>query len=199
MNIARLRLPVRLAFAALVTLAAGSAQAQSGGSSSAAPVCPALLQHTFARLQDEKPQSLCAYAGKVVLVVNTASYCGFTSQFEGLEALSARYAGQGLVVMGFPSNDFKQEDAERSKTADVCFNTYGVRFPMFTPVSVRGRDAHPLFAALAKHSGQAPAWNFNKYLIGRDGNVVAHFGSTTAPGSRTLVSAVEAALARRGP
>ena len=162
----------------------------------AAPAaCPPLLQHTLPRLQDEKPQPLCQYAGKVLLVVNTASYCGFTKQYEGLEALNAKYAAQGLVVMGFPSNDFRQEDADQKKIADLCFNTFGVRFPMFTPVSVRGSGAHPLFAALTRGTGQAPSWNFNKYLVGRDGEPIAHFGSTTAPTSATLVGAVEKALA----
>jgi glutathione peroxidase len=157
--------------------------------------CPALLNHTLPRLQDEKPQALCQYAGKVLLVVNTASYCGFTSQFEGLQALNAKYAARGLVVLGFPSNDFKQEDADAKKTADVCFSTYGVKFPMFMSIPVRGKDAHPLFAQLAQATGQAPSWNFNKYLVDRNGKPVAHFGSTTGPTSGSLVAAIEKALA----
>ena len=167
----------------------GSAWAQ------AAATCPALLNHTVPRLQDEKPQALCQYAGKVLLVVNTASYCGFTAQFEGLQALNTKYAARGLVVLGFPSNDFKQEDADAKKTADVCFSTYGVKFPMFMTVPVRGKGAHPLFAQLAQATGQSPAWNFNKYLVDRQGKAVAHFGSSTEPDSRTLVAAVEKALA----
>jgi glutathione peroxidase len=162
-----------------------------------APSCPTLLQHTVPRLQDDKPQALCQYAGKVLLVVNTASYCGFTPQFEGLEALHAKYNAQGLVVLGFPSNDFKQEDPDAKKIADVCFNTYGVRFPMFTTVGVRGSGAHPLFGALTRASGQAPSWNFNKYLVGRDGKVVAHYGSSVGPSSGALVGAVEKALAAK--
>jgi glutathione peroxidase len=167
--------------------------AQSGAAAPAS--CPALLKHSVPRLQDDKPQNLCQFAGKVLLVVNTASYCGFTSQFEGLEALNAKYAARGLVVLGFPSNDFKQEDADAKKTADVCFNTYGVKFPMFTTTPVRGKDAHPLFAQLAQATGQSPSWNFNKYLVDRQGKPVAHFGSTTGPTSTALVSAVEKALA----
>jgi len=167
--------------------------AQSGAAAPAS--CPALLKHSVPRLQDDKPQALCQYAGKVLLVVNTASYCGFTSQFEGLEALNAKYAARGLVVLGFPSNDFKQEDADAKKTADVCFNTYGVKFPMFTTTPVRGKDAHPLFAQLAQATGQSPSWNFNKYLVDRQGKPVAHFGSSTGPTSTALVSAVEKALA----
>lgn len=157
--------------------------------------CPALLSHTLPRLQDEKPQDLCQYAGKVLLVVNTASYCGFTAQFEGLQALNAKYAARGLVVLGFPSNDFKQEDADAKKTADVCFSTYGVKFPMFMSIPVRGKAAHPLFAQLTQATGQSPGWNFNKYLVDRQGKPVAHFGSSTAPDSRTLVAAIEKALA----
>ena len=163
---------------------------------SAAPAaaCPALLQQSFPRLQDEKPQSLCQYSGKVLLVVNTASYCGFTPQDEGLEALHAKYAPRGLVVMGFPSNDFNQEASDSKKIADLCFNTYGVKFPMFTTSSVRGKDANPLFAQLAQATGKSPAWNFNKYLVGRDGKPVAYYGSTTAPDSKDLVAAIEKAL-----
>ena len=170
------------------------AQAQPAA---AAPACPALLDHKVPRLQDEKPQHLCQYAGKVLLVVNTASYCGFTSQHEGLEKLNAKYAAQGLVVMGFPSNDFKQEDADSKKIADLCFNTYGVKFPMFTTTPVRGKDAHPLFAQLAKATGEQPSWNFNKYLVGRDGKPIAHYGSMTGPGSGTLTAAIEKALAAK--
>lgn len=156
--------------------------------------CPALLQHSFARLQDGKPQNLCQYHGRVLLVVNTASYCGYTHQFEGLEALNARYASKGLVVLGFPSNDFRQEDPDAKKTAEVCFNTYGVKFPMFTETRVRGRQAHPLFTELAKRTGAQPSWNFNKYLVGRDGQALAHFESLVAPTHRTLLAAVEQAL-----
>lgn len=156
--------------------------------------CPKLLNHTFNRLQDDKPQALCAYAGKVLLVVNTASYCGFTSQFEGLEALYAKYAARGLVVMGFPSDDFKQEDADARKIADVCFNTYGVKFPMFTSTKVRGTGANPLFAELARATGSQPMWNFNKYLVGRDGEPLKHFGSFVSPNSSALTTAIEVAL-----
>ena len=174
---------------------AGAALPALGASPASA--CPALLNHTVPRLQDEKPQSLCQYAGRVLLVVNTASFCGFTPQFEGLEALNATYGPRGLVVMGFPSNDFRQESADARKTADVCFNTYGVKFPMFTTISVRGPQAHPLFAELARATGHQPSWNFNKYLVGRDGRPIAHFGSTTGPGSASMKSAIEKALAAR--
>jgi glutathione peroxidase len=171
-----------------------SAQESARPAPATASPCPALLNHTVPRLQDDAPQNLCQYAGKVLLIVNTASYCGFTSQFEGLEALNAKYAARGLVVLGFPSNDFKQEDPDAKKTAAVCFNTYGVKFPMFAVTPVRGKDAQPLFAELARVTGSAPSWNFNKYLVGRDGKPIAHFGSTTRPGSSAVTGAIEKAL-----
>ena len=183
-----------------LALLAGPVQAQTaaapGGTAAGATAaaCPALLQHTFPRLQDEKPQPLCQYTGKVVLVVNTASYCGFTPQYEGLEALYAKYGPQGLVVMGFPSNDFNQESGDSKKIADLCFNTYGVKFPMFSSSPVRGKDANALFAQLTMATGKAPTWNFNKYLIGRDGKPLAHYGSTTSPDSKELLAALEKAL-----
>ena len=162
-----------------------------------AVACPALLQYTVPRLQDEKPQSLCQYAGKVVLVVNTASYCGFTSQYEGLEALYAKYASKGLVVLGFPSNDFgQQEPGSNQQIADFCNNTYGVKFPMFAKTSVVGKNAHPLYAALAQNTGRAPKWNFHKYLIDRQGKVVDNYVSLTGPTNSGLIKAIESALER---
>jgi len=185
------------AVAAASASVSGVAPSALPATPTAAAACPSLLKHSFNRLQDEKPQALCQYSGKVLLVVNTASYCGFTGQFEGLEALNAKYAGRGLVVLGFPSSDFKQEDADAKKTAEVCFNTYGVKFPMFTDTRVKGDGAHPLFAELARATGSQPSWNFNKYLVGRDGKPIAHFGSMTGPDSRKMVSAIESALAAR--
>ena len=156
--------------------------AASGGASAAAPsACPAPLQHTFLRLQDEKPQSLCQYSGKVALVVNTASYCGFTPQYKGLEALYDQYKGKGLVILGFPSNDFAQEKGSNKEIADFCESTFGVKFPMFAASHVSGSDANPLFKQLAVATGTTVKWNFYKYLIGRDGKVVAGFNSMTTP------------------
>lgn len=162
----------------------------------AQPACPALLQHTFPRLQDEKPQSLCQYSGKVLLVVNTASYCGFTPQYEGLEKLHARYRDRGLVVLGFPSNDFAQEKGSNKEIADFCENTFGVKFPMFAKSAVRGTDVNPLYRQLAQQSGRQPLWNFHKYLVGRDGKVVASYSSLTRPDDPALVRALEQQLAR---
>ncbi len=198
----RLSLPAAvpaLALAAAQLTAATPAAAQSTRAAPAPAACPPLFNHTVPRLQDDQPQNLCQYAGKVLLVVNTASYCGFTKQFEGLEALNARYGPRGLVVMGFPSGDFKQEDADAKKTAEVCFNTYGVRFPMFATGPVRGAGAQPLFRQLAQATGQQPSWNFNKYLVGRDGKPIAHWGSMTSPTSEPITAAIEKALAVPAP
>jgi len=173
------------------------AQTAAPAAAATAAACPALLNQSFPRLQDEKPQNLCQYAGKVLLVVNTASYCGYTPQYEGLEALHAKYAAQGLVVMGFPSNDFNQESNDSAKIADLCFNTYGVKFPMFSSSAVSGKAANPLFAQLTQATGKSPTWNFSKYLVGRDGKAVAYYPSKATPDSKEVVAAVEKALAAR--
>ena len=173
-----------------------SGMAAVAASAGAQPACPALLQHTFPRLQDEKPQALCQYSGKVLLVVNTASYCGFTPQYEGLEKLHARYRDRGLVVLGFPSNDFAQEKGSNKEIAEFCENTFGVKFPMFARSAVRGDDANPLYRQLAQQAGRAPLWNFHKYLVGRDGRVVANYSSLTRPDDPALVRALEQQLAR---
>ena len=157
------------------------AQGQAPARTPTAGACPATLQHTFPRLQDEKPQSLCQYAGRVVLVVNTASYCGFTPQYKGLEATYGRYRDRGLVVLGFPSNDFNQEKSSNKEIAEFCENTFGVKFPMFAASHVKGDKANALFRQLSAQTGEAPSWNFHKYLIGRDGKVIGHWGSRTTP------------------
>ncbi len=180
--------------AALVVLLAGFGCA--GAARAAA--CPALLDRSFPRLQDEKPQSLCQYTGKVLLVVNTASFCGFTPQYRALEALHARYQSRGLVVLGFPTNDFgAQEPGDNRQIAEFCENTYGVKFPMFTKSRVRGAppaELSPLIAELARRTGSAPQWNFHKYLVARDGVTVASFPTEVDPGSSDFVRAVEKLL-----
>ncbi len=185
-----MRLATSLVFAgALFFMMAGNASAQTES-------CPEVLQHSFNRLQDEVPQNLCQYKGKVALVVNTASYCGFTKQYEGLEALYAKYQKKGLVVLGFPSNDFgKQEPGSSKEIADFCFNTYGVKFPMFAKSSVHGDDVNPFYAQLIKATGTTPKWNFYKYLIDRNGKVIASYTSVTTPENKGLVAAIEKALA----
>lgn len=178
------RLLLPLALAALM----GSAHAAD---------CPALLNREIPRLQDEKPQNLCQYAGKVVVVVNTASFCGFTPQYKGLEALYTRYRERGLVVLGFPSNDFSQEPGDNKTIADFCENTYGVKFPMFIKTRVSdsaGAQKSPLFAELKQATGDAPTWNFHKYVIARDGKTVQSFGTMTSPDSSSFVKSVEKLL-----
>ena len=200
------RVPRLPGFLAALALCAGGAShaatpaapAPASAASAADPAsCPATLRYTFDRLQDEKPQSLCQYSGKVLLVVNTASFCGFTPQYKGLEALHAKYKDRGLVVLGFPSNDFAQESASNKEIADFCENTFGVQFPMFTKTAVRGADAHPFFRQLAQATGTAPKWNFYKYLIGRDGRIVESYSSMTSPDSRDLVRDLEKQLAAK--
>ena len=156
----------------------------------------ALLDHDFRPLSGKAPVNLRhTYAGNVLLVVNTASKCGFTPQFEGLEALHAKYGGKGFAVLGFPSGDFKSQEFEDEKQIQqFCTLTYGVKFPMFEKVHVVGKQATPLYRDLAEASGQAPQWNFHKYLIGRDGRLIAGYGSKTAPDDPALVAAIEAAL-----
>ena len=157
--------------------------------------CPPILQHQFNRLQDDAPQDLCQYAGKVLLVVNTASYCGFTHQYEGLEKLYARYQKQGLVVLGFPSNDFgQQEPGSVKEIADLCFNTYGVRFPMFSKTVVAGSRRNAFYADLYKATSVAPGWNFHKYLIDRSGKVTAQFASQIEPLAPAVVNTIEQTL-----
>jgi glutathione peroxidase len=131
----------------------------------------------------------------VLLVVNTASYCGFTSQYEGLEKLQADLKGKGLVVLGFPSNDFgKQEPGDSKQIADFCTNTYGVKFPMFEKSVVSGSGANPLYRELAQATGKAPQWNFHKYLIGRDGKVLASYASMVTPQDKKLMADIDRAL-----
>jgi len=164
----------------------------------AATSCSPLLSHTFPRLQDEAPQNLCQYQGKVILAVNTASFCGFTSQYEGLEKLYAKYKDRGLVVLGFPSNDFGQQEPGSNKDiADFCKNTYDVKFPMFAKSSVSGSNPNPLFKMLIAKTGTTPKWNFYKYLIDRNGNVVDAFSSMTKPTSSSITSQIEKLLGEK--
>jgi glutathione peroxidase len=160
---------------------------------SAEPTCPEYLNTELRRLHSQEKVTLCSYyqAGKPLLIVNTASHCGFTEQFGGLEALYKKYHEQGLVVLGFPSNSFNQEESSEEGTARVCFKNFGVTFPMFEHLEVKGKSAHPLFQHLAKMS-KAPSWNFNKYLV--VGNKVTHFGSGVAPENSKLEKAIKQAL-----
>lgn len=167
-------------------------------SANAASNCSPLLSHTFPRLQDEAPQNLCQYQGKVILVVNTASFCGFTSQYEGLEKIYAKYKDKGFVVLGFPSNDFgQQEPGSNKEIADFCKNTYDVKFPMFAKSTVSGSNPNPLFKMLIVKTGTTPKWNFYKYLIDRNGNVIDSFGSMTKPTSSSITEPIEKLLGEK--
>ena len=158
--------------------------------------CAPLLSHKVDTILGEK-EDLCEYTGKVVMVVNTASYCGYTPQYKGLQALNTRYRARGLVILGFPSNDFgNQEPGSNKEIAEFCDNTYKVKFPMFAKTSVQP-GASPLFDGLAKASGARPAWNFHKYLIARDGRKVASFPSKVDPESAEFTAKVEEYLGTR--
>jgi glutathione peroxidase len=156
--------------------------------------CASWLDEDFTQLHAEDVIHLCAEtAGKPVLLVNTASYCGFTYQFTGLESLYQKYRNEGLIVVGFPSDDFNQEDDDASKTAEVCYVNHGVTFLMTNAIKVKGSDAHPLFRHLAEETSE-PSWNFNKYLVDKQGNVVEHFDSRVEPDSEQLLSAIDSVL-----
>ncbi len=160
----------------------------------AAASCPDYLDTDLKLLHSSKTVNICeAYANQPLLIVNTASHCGFAPQFEGLEALHQELKDEGLVVLGFPSNSFKQEAASEEKTAEVCYMNYGVTFTMLSTVSVRGENTHPIFQELARQSEQ-PGWNFNKYLVGKDGKVIKHFGSRARPDSEGFIQTVKTAL-----
>lgn len=157
-----------------------------------------LLDQDFRRLASTEEINLCeAYGGKVLLVVNTASKCGNTPQYDGLEKLYDQYGDEGLVVLGFPSNDFMgQEPGSEETIEEFCRLTYGVEFPMFEKTSVKMENAHPFYTALADSAGTYPTWNFHKYLIGRDGELIKEFSPRTKPYDPDLVAAIELALGR---
>jgi glutathione peroxidase len=166
-------------------------------SNAAESPCPSVLDHKLVSLQGE-PVSLCQFSGKVLLVVNTASECGYTPQYEGLERLYRHYRDKGLAVLGFPANDFGgQEPGSNKEIAQFCRLNYGVTFPMFAKTSVVGASANPLYRALAARTGQPPRWNFHKYLLDRTGQPVAVFESAVEPADLRLTSQIEKLLAAR--
>ncbi len=181
---------------ALTVCACGDAEdsaSPSGGSAPAASTAPeddrGVLRFEMQRL-DGTPENLSRYLGKVALVVNTASECGFTSQFEGLERLYRDRRSEGLVILGFPADDVAgQEPRSDAAIAEFCRANFGVSFPMFAKVAVTGDDAAPLFSALGE-----PDWNFNKYLLDRRGRLVERWGATTEPDDPALTAAIEAQL-----
>ena len=178
--------PILRAAATILLLASAGAMAANG-----------LLDHSYRPLAGKQPVDLArTYGGDVLLIVNTASKCGYTPQFEALEALHAKYGKQGFAVLGFPSGDFRsQEFEDEKKIQEFCTLTYGVKFPMFEKVHVVGAGATPLYRELLVATGDAPAWNFHKYLLGRDGKVLASFPSKTPPDDPAIVAAIERALA----
>ena len=181
---------MRILTGIVAILAFGAAAAQEG----------ALIDQDFRKLASEEVVNLGeAYEGKVLLVVNTASKCGNTPQYEGLESLYEEYGDEGLVVLGFPSNDFfGQEPGTEEEIQEFCRLTYKVRFPMFEKVTVKEGDAHPFFDRLAAEAGTYPTWNFHKYLIGRDGKLITEFSPRTKPYDEDVVAHIEEALANRG-
>lgn len=150
---------------------------------------------------DGNDTSLQTHAGKVLLIVNVASKCGYTKQYEGLEALWKKYKEQGLVVLGFPSNDFgAQEPGTNEEIKQFCTSRFDVSFPMYGKIQVKGDGQHPLYAALTGPSSPAPGavkWNFGKFLVGRDGAILSRFGSATKPDSTELTQAIETALQQK--
>jgi glutathione peroxidase len=168
----------------------------SAGSAWAAD-CPSLIDYRMTTLKGV-PQDFCAFKGKVILAVNTASYCGYTKQYEGLQALDDKYRDKGLVVVGFPANDFgMQEPGSNAEVADFCERTFKVKFAMMEKSSVVGTKVNPLFANLAKTTGESPRWNFHKYLIGRDGKTVKSFASKVAPDSAELLAEIDAQIGKK--
>ncbi len=157
--------------------------------------CNNLLDYETSKLRSKETINLCeAYQGKVLLFVNTASQCGYTPQFKGLEALHQRYKDDGLVIVGFPSNDFKQEHSDAEKTAEVCYVNYGVTFQMVSSSHVKGDKANPVFKTLAEQTGVSPRWNFYKYIVGKDGKAIASFPSQEKPVGGKLEETIKQAL-----
>jgi glutathione peroxidase len=166
-------------------------------SGAAEAACSSVLNQKLANLQGE-PLSLCQFQGKVLLVVNTASECGYTPQYQSLEKLYRGYRDKGLVVLGFPANDFGgQEPGSNKQTAEFCQLNYGVTFPMLAKTSVTGANANPLYRALAARTGKPPRWNFHKYLLDRRGEPAAVFESAVEPTDLRITSRIEKLLAAR--
>lgn len=160
-----------------------------------AAACPAYLDQTVRKLHSSESVNVCKLAaGRPLLIVNTASHCGYTPQLKGLEALHQKYKDRGLIVVGFASDDFNQEAKDEAEAAEICFLNYGVSFTMIAPSAVKGAAANPVFRELARQTTQ-PGWNFNKYVVQADGRVARHFGSDVTPESPEMTQAIEGALA----
>ena len=176
-------------------IAAIAALVSSAPSIAAQSPCPPILDHKFSNLMDE-PVSLCQFSGKVLLIVNTASECGYTPQYDGLEKLYRRYRDKGFVVLGFPANDFgAQEPGTNKEIKQFCEVNYGITFPVFAKTTVVGKNANPLFRELAAKTGKPPRWNFHKYLLDRTGQPVTAFESADEPEDSRLTALIEKVLA----
>jgi glutathione peroxidase len=209
LDAAPLALALAAAFALAMALTAPARAADPAPKAASDPVaaaaapapgadCPELLRLTFNSLQTGQPQPLCPYKGKVLLIVNTASYCGYTGQYEGLEALYRKYRDRGLVVLGFPSNDYgAQEPGTNKEIADFCRTTYGIEFPMFEKAAGVRVAANPLYVQLIGKTRQAPQWNFHKYLVNRSGTRIASFASKVEPSSAEFTATLEKMLAEK--
>jgi glutathione peroxidase len=177
-----------------VIVAALAVLASPAPSAAAEAACPSVLDHQFSNLRDE-PVSLCQFRGKVLLIVNTASECGYTPQYEGLEKLFRRYRDKGFAILGFPANDFgAQEPGSNKEIAQFCRVNYGITFPMFAKTSVVGANANPVFRELAAKTGKPPRWNFHKYLLDRAAQPVAAFESAVEPDDPRVTAQIEKLL-----
>ena len=156
--------------------------------------CSDILNSTLRVLDSDDEKNLCEYSGNVILVVNVASRCGYTPQYAGLQRLYTKFKDDGLTVIGIPSRDFFQEFSAESKVAEFCSTEYGVEFPMVYTAKVSGKKAHPFYKKHIAASGKEPRWNFAKYLINRNGEVIGHYKSSVTPESERLVSAIQAVL-----
>lgn len=188
-------MPVRSIYAFVATALVALALAVPNHAAESS--CPPILDHKFTNLMDE-PISLCQFRGKVVLIVNSASECGYTPQYDGLEKLYRRYRDQGFVVLGFPANDFGgQEPGSNKQIAQFCQVNYGITFPVFAKTAVVGANANPLFRQLATRTGQPPKWNFHKYLVDKTAQQITAFESAVEPEDRRLTAQIEKLLAVR--
>ncbi len=184
-------LSIVLVLASVLVLAAGARAADP------ATTQPSPLDNTVKDI-DGKDVSLADYKGKVVMIVNVASKCGYTPQYKGLEALYTKYKDQGFVILGFPANNFKgQEPGTNEEIKAFCITKYNVTFPMMSKISVKGGDQHPIYKQLTTEKGDV-TWNFNKYLISKDGKILQHFDSKVKPDDAKLTAAVEQALSKDG-
>jgi len=195
-SMSRLRQIARLSLVSWLFFIQTAVSANEVNASQSEAVCADTLAYSFKKLASEEVIDLCStYQGKVIMVVNTASKCGYTYQYEGLENLYKVYGDRDFVVLGFPSNDFaNQEPGNEDKIQEFCRLTYGVKFPMFAKTSFKGESANPFFTKLAEYSGSYPQWNFHKYLIDRSGRIVDSFPSAMDPQDSLIIKKIEAVL-----